>query len=146
MYGTTPFSRGIAVHNMVNFCENWYTIKLSTTTKHFQQTSEAYMKWNEMKWNYKQRRLEIPLRNNTVSERAVLWARPYGGLRLLDLCRPDPPNSCLPMCPTSIPCSSSLVTSRYVVGVEGRGLSFFSCRCCFLLFAFLFFDVGWGCF
>ena len=42
-------------------------------------------------------KIEIEIDYNTVSKRAVLWARPCGGLEPLDLCRPDPPNRLLPL-------------------------------------------------
>ncbi len=90
-------------------------------------------KWNEISYN-------------TVSKRVVLWARPYGGLCPLDLCRPDPPNPFPPPIPASSACSSSLVPSPLGSVSWFVGPLSFSCRCYLVLGALMFSGVGWGCF
>ena len=75
---------------------------------------------------------------NTVSKRAVLWARPYGGLWPLYLFRPDPPSPSPPPIPASSACSSSLAPSPLgsVSWFVGRLSLVVVVICCWVLYCF----------
>ena len=76
---------------------------------------------------------------NPVSKRAVLWARPCGGLCPLRLRRPCLQSNASSLNPASSAYSSFLGTFGYVVD---HWLSCSICRCRYVLRALLFFRTG----